>query len=626
MIMAGMLVSTAAARTLNVNCGNITYAFPAEQMGDALYNSASGFTIMGRAFAVSEVSRMYVDETQIEDNTVSVEYSGESATVLVAGNIARLVDISLSGAYVSVTQSADTGDDTGEITYSLSGASTNGSFTMTGSYKSTIELRGVSLTSKKGAAIDIQNGKRIAVSSKNGTVNTFADNTGGSQKAAFYCKGHLELKGKGELNVTGNTAHAISANEYVEIKNCTVNVLGAQKDGINCTQYFLMESGTLKIEKIEGDGVQTDFKDTTDREAEDTGTITIAGGKITIAVTAAACKGIKAEGDVNVSGGEITVTSSAKGAWDSTKSKTKASSGIGADGDINITGGTLNLTASGSGGKGLSCDGVFTIDGGDIKISTTGGIFAYVNGKEYDGYTGNADNLKSDAKSSPKGIKSDSNININGGNIHVTTSGKGGEGIESKAQLTINDGAVFVKAYDDAINSSSHLYVKGGETTAISSNNDGLDSNGHLYIMGGKTMAFGGSSPECGIDANSEEGYTVYFTGGSLLAVGGGNSTPTTSASTQAYVSGSGTAVANQAIILKSGTTELVSFTVPAEYTSSGSSGGGGGWRPGGGSSGGAILITCPGVTSGQSYTLTNGSSSSNVTATQYGSGGNRPW
>lgn len=622
--MTVAMALSVAARTLNVNCGNITYAFPADQMGDALYSNASGFTIMGRAFSVSEVSRMYVDDTQVEDNTVAIEYSGESANVLVAGNIARLVDISLSGAYVSVTQSAETGDATGEITYSLSGASTNGAFTMTGSYKSTIELRGVSLTSTKGAAIDIQNGKRIAISSKNGTVNTLADNSGGSQKAALYCKGHLELKGKGELNVTGNTAHAISAKEYVEVKNCTINVLGAKKDGINCAQYFLMESGTLKIEKIDGDGVQTDYKDTTDREAEDTGTISITGGKITIAVTAAACKGLKAEGDVNVDGGEIIVTSSAKGEWDATKSKTKASAGIGADGDVNITGGTLNLTASGSGGKGISCDGVLTIAGGDINIATTGGVFAYVNGKEYDGYTGNTDNLNSNAKSSPKGMKADGDIFINGGNMRITTSGKGGEGIESKAQLTINDGTVFVKAYDDAINSSSHLYIKGGEVTAISSNNDGLDSNGHLYIMGGKTMAFGGSSPECGIDANSEEGYTVYFTGGSLLAVGGGNSTPTTSASTQAYVSGSGKAVADQTITLKSGTTELVSFTVPSEYTSSGSSSGGG-WRPGG-SSGGAILITCPGITSGKSYTLTNGSSSSNVTATQYGSGGNRPW
>ncbi|MDE7449589.1 MAG: hypothetical protein K2M72_05180 [Paramuribaculum sp.] len=43
---------------------------------------------------------------------------------------------------------------------------------------------------------------------------------------------------------------------------------------------------------------------------------------------------------------------------------------------------------------------------------------------------------------------------------------------------------------------------------------------------------------------------------------------------------------------------------------------------------GNSVLVTCPGLTSGSSYTLTCGSSSSNVTATLYGSGGGggRPW
>lgn len=92
--------------------------------------------------------------------------------------------------------------------------------------------------------------------------------------------------------------------------------------------------------------------------------------------------------------------------------------------------------------------------------------------------------------------------------------------------------------------------------------------SGHIYITGGTVMAFGGRSPECGLDANSEQGYTVFFTGGTLLAVGGGNSVPTTSASTQAFVSTSLSVTANAVVTIKSGTTELASFTVPAEYGS----------------------------------------------------------
>lgn len=222
----------------------------------------------------------------------------------------------------------------------------------------------------------------------------------------------------------------------------------------------------------------------------------------------------------------------------------------------------------------------------------------------------------------------------------MTTIGNGAEGIESKEVLTINDGTIVVNSCDDAINSSSHMYIKGGDVTVVATDNDGLDSNGNLYISGGVIRAFGTSSPECGIDANEEEGYSVIFTGGTLLAVGGGNSTPRTSESTQPYISGSMSVSAGNEITLKSGDTVLATFTVPDNYSSSNQGGGPGGWGapanagPGGGGPGGggwggsSVLISCAGLTSGSSYTMTSGTSSSTVTATTTGNGGGggRPW
>ena len=325
------------ARRLNVAVGQVVYSFPDTEMGVAEYSAAKGFTIMGRDFAASEISAMYVDDSKIDAKTVEVKYSATGATVTVAGNVARLVDATVARAHVSIVQSSETGDATGEISYSLSGVSADGSFALDGSYKTTLELRGLDLTSTRGAAINVNNGKRIAVSAKNGTVNKLADAAGGSQKAALYTKGHLELKGKGSLTIAGNASHAISAKEYVEIKNLTLTITSAFKDGINCAQYFLMESGSVNISGIDGDGIQVDFKDAENRETEDTGTATITGGTIDIAVTATACKGIKTEGDIFVKGGEITIKTSAKGMWDETKSKTKASSCLGADGDVNIS-------------------------------------------------------------------------------------------------------------------------------------------------------------------------------------------------------------------------------------------------------------------------------------------------
>lgn len=640
-VAVGAIALVADAQTLNVVVGNVTYALPAAQAGDMTYTQGKQLTVMGKTLDLSDITRMYVDQSDVEDNTVMISYTGSVAKVVVAGNVAQYVQPTVSGANVELTQSDAVGDDVcGEITYVLSGSSTDGSFTLNGSYKASLELQGLTLTSLSGAPLVINDGKRIELSAKKGTENTLTDAAGGSQKGCIVCKGHLELKGKGVLNVYGNTAHGIYSKEYVELKNATVNVLAAVKDGINCNQYFTMESGAFTVSGVQDDGVQVSFKDDTDREAEDTGTITILGGTLNIATTGTATKGLKADGDLLVQGGELTVSTAGGGKWDSDASKTKAASCLSADGKVQIDNGTLQLTSSGSGGKGVNCDGEFIMNGGSLTISTTGGMYAYVNGTEYNDYTGNTDRLTSDQKSSPKGVKADGNVTINGGSINVSVTGNGGEGIESKAVLTINDGTVVCNTNDDAINSSSHMYIKGGTVTVVASGNDGLDSNGNLYIQGGMIMAFGTTSPECGIDANEEEGYSVIFTGGTLLAVGGGNSTPSTSESTQPYVSGSMSVTADTEISLKSGDTVLATFTVPSNYSSnsSGQGGGPGGWGapqqagPGGGGPGGwggggsSVLITCPGLTSGSSYTMTSGTSSSTVTATTGGNSGGRPW
>lgn len=633
-----MTAVAANAQTLNVKVGSVTYAIPAAQAGDMVYTDGTTLTIMGKTLQVSDIDKMYIDDTEVDDGTVSVVYDDATASVTIAGNVAQYLETTVSGAHVSIIQNSNVSDDTcGEITYQLSGESSDGQFYMDGEYKASLELLGLTLTNASGAPIYIEDGKRINLSIKSGTVNTLTDSANGDQKGALHCKGHLELKGKGTLNVTGNTGHAIFAKEYVEMKNCTVNVLGAVKDGLNCNQYFSMESGTLSISGVGDDGIQVSYKDDTDRETEDTGSITISGGTVTSAVTATSAKAIKAEGDINITGGTFTLSTTGGGEWDSDDAKTKASSCISADGNVQIDGGTFTMTSTGSGGKGIKADGTLTVGGGDMTITTSGGLYAYVNGKSYDNYTGNTDNLDSDYKSSPKGIKVDGNITFNGGTVNVTTSGNGGEGIESKAVLTVNDGTITVEAYDDAINSSSHMYIKGGDITVVSNDNDGLDSNGNLYISGGTVRAFGAKEPEGGLDANEEEGYGVYFSGGTLIAAGGSNTTPSTG--TQAYVSTSLSLSAGSTVTIASGSTTLASFTVPSNYSSSSSSGtramggggqsgpggnmgGGGQSGPGGNTGGGgmgggstAVIITCPGLTSGSSYTITSGSSSTTATA-----------
>lgn len=617
--------ATAGAQTFHIGDASVQYSFDAASVGVMNFGPGETLAVGGRIFALDSKTCMYVDEQPVEENVVTVTYAGTTARVDIAGNLAPYVEATVAGADVTIVQSAEVSAETcGEITYRLAGNSDDGSFSIIGAFKATVELAGVSLTNTKGAPLDIQIGKRVAVKPLGGTSNSFADCANGSQKGCIVCKGHLEFKNSGEINVTGKTSHAIYAKEYIEMANCTVKVLSAVKDGVNCNQYFKQKSGNLTIAGTGDDGIQVSFKDEIDREAEDTGEIIIAGGTTNISDTAEAAKAMKCEGPMTVSGGEITASVTGHGIYDTAKAKTKASSCLNSDMDITISGGTLNLTATGGGGKGLSCDGKLTVSGGEIDIKTSGGVLAYVNNTLYTNYTGNTDRLDSDMKSSAKGIKVDGDVEINGGVITVTTTGNGAEGIESKSILTINDGTVTVRSTDDGINSSSHMYIKGGTVCVIATGNDGLDSNGNLYIQGGYIMAFGARSPECGIDANEEEGYTVIFSGGTLLAVGGNNSYPSSSSgSTQPYVSGSGSVSANSEIALSdSSGAVLATFTVPTDYSSAGSSGGFGPGSQGGSS----ILVTCPGLSSGTQYKLRNGSSTSNVTARLTGSSGGRPW
>ncbi|MBR1516258.1 MAG: carbohydrate-binding domain-containing protein [Paludibacteraceae bacterium] len=548
LLTATIVACSLSAQTLNVKVGNVTYLFPASQAGVMTYSDGSSLTVMGKTFTLNKVSSMYVDETAVTDDAVSVVYSGSSASITIAGSVAQYLTITQSGAHVSIVQSSDLAQ---EITYTLSGSSSDGGFYMEGSYKATVELNGLNLTNSSavysGAAVHIQNGKRIKVKPLNGTTNTLTDAASGSQKGCLYVKGHIEFAQSGTLNVYGNTKHAIKAGEYVTIKNATINVLSAAGDGLNCEQYFLMASGTLNISGVSDDGIQCDIEDTdtgstgetADHEDEDSGNMYLQGGTINVNVTATAAKGIKAEGNISISGGTIGVTTTGSGEWDSDDLETKSACGISSDANITISAGTITLKSTGSGGKGLKCDTLLTISGSAvIDVTTTGGLY-YNNGtKEYTNYTGNTDNVDSDYYSSPKGIKAGTKVEagkqnnkttynyyggivISGSTITVSTSGTNGEGIESKSTLVISGGEIAVNAYDDAINAASDLTISNGYVYARATNNDAIDANGNCYIQGGLVYAIGASGAEVAIDANSEDQKQLYVSGGTLVAIGG---------------------------------------------------------------------------------------------------------
>ena len=226
-------------------------------------------------------------------NIVKVTYKGTgAASVVIASNLQSYVTATVDGGAVSIVQKSTVSASTcGEIIYQLSGASANGAFSLEGNYKATIELQGLSLTNPNGPAVNILNGKRIEIKPIEGTISTLIDGTSTVEdawKAALYCKGHIEFKGKGTLNLYGNYAHAIYSKEYMSIKNCTINVCSAVKDALHCREYFLMESGKVSLRGFASDGIECNIDGTTstgetaEHEDEDSGNIYIMGGTLLI--------------------------------------------------------------------------------------------------------------------------------------------------------------------------------------------------------------------------------------------------------------------------------------------------------------------------------------------------------
>ena len=414
-IVLTALSTAVKAQTLNVVTEGVTYQFPATEAGNMEYSEGgTKLTVEGRTFAVADIVRIYVDETSVSKNTVSVGYDGGTAAVSVSGNVARYISATVSGAHVSISQTNTADVDGDEITYTLSGTTTDGEFSLAGSYKCTVQLNGVTLTNPAGAAINIQNGKRIQLSAKKGTTNTLTDGTGGSQKACIYSKGQIQLQGNGTLNVAGNTSHAIKSGDYIAVKNLTLNVTSAVGDGISCNEYFLMESGTVTISGVGDDGIQCDLDgdtstgETEGHDDEDSGNIYIDGGTLSLTTTANGAKALKSDSTVVVNAGTVTIN--AKGGVDTTDSSDPSYvAGISA-GKFVQNGGAVTMTIQGTSGRGVKAYDVET-NGGELTITNSAAPAT----------------ISSDVKGA-KGIKA-LNCALNAGTITITMSGNASKAI-----------------------------------------------------------------------------------------------------------------------------------------------------------------------------------------------------
>ena len=349
----------------------------------------------------------FVAVLSFAQGTIDIRFNGSSASVNIAPDVSG-VTFSTDGANVMLVSSTTAT----EYTYIISGTTSDGSLTITGSYKLILRLNGVDITNAHGgAAIDVECGKRIAVELAEGTVNTLCDSPNGSQKAALYFKGHPEFKGGGTLRVRGLAKHAICAKEYVELKASTGNitVLGAVSDGIHCgkgqnsaeNNYFLMNGGTVDISGVGTDGI----------DADDYGAIRIMGGALSVNVGSDATA-LKGDSVVIIGGGLVNL--SVRGA---------GSEAIRAGYAVDVSGGTLDIVVVGDGSKGIRSkrytEGSTVLNGGFVNISG-GTAEIYVSGTTLTDELGET--------SLCAAICADADLSMTGGTVDIVAMGGKAEG------------------------------------------------------------------------------------------------------------------------------------------------------------------------------------------------------
>lgn len=495
-------------------------------------------------------------------NKVKVNYSGEIATV---ETDCEDIISNVSGAYVTIDLMTNS---VSGVEIELSGKSDDGALKVYGEKKILLNLNGVELTSQNGPAINNQCKKRLFVNLASGSVNKLTDNskysddpfyltgntsTDEDRKGCLFSEGNLIFSGTGSLIVAGKQKHGIASDGYMYVRpGVTIAVTEAAKNAIH----------------IKGD------------KSDDIGII-IEGGLIYTLSESEAGKGLKTDYHVDIRGGQLDLNTTGEAIYDADENDTSSAAGIKTDGNVIISGGLISIKSSGTGGKGINADGNLYLTGGETTVVTTGGKYVY--------------NAALDLDSSPKGIKADGDITIDEGTINILVSGvsDGSEGLESKSNLTINGGNVYVYAYDDAINAASSITVNGGRVYAYAVNNDGIDSNGTLTFNGGIVVSNGSNAPEEAFDCDRSNNFKVN--GGTIIGISGSAISPN-SASTQPTVIYNGIQFTkDQSIsILDTNGKPIMTYTLPRTIN-------------------GSLFLSTKSLTEGATYQVSSGGKISNA-------------
>lgn len=304
-------------------------------------------------------------------------------------------------------------------------------------------------------------------------------------------------------------------------------------------------------------------------------------GAGTLTIQAAAGHGVVSKDDLVLTSGTYEITAEKHGL--SGKDSVRI-----AEGNYSITSGKDGIHASNTDDTSV---GFIYIAGGSLEIAAT-----------------------------DDGLHADSTLTIEGGTIHVAESYEGLEGLS----IDIAGGNTDVTASDDGLNAAggndssgfeggggdmfaaeegAYIHISGG-TLHVNASGDGIDSNGDVTISGGETYV---SGPVNGGNGTLDYAGEGVISGGILVAAGSSEMAQNFGeSSTQGVmmVNVDTQAAGSTVSLADSNGNELVSWTADKEYSS--------------------VIVSCPEVTEGATYSLTTGTSTQEITMDSlvYGSSG----